>query len=218
MSSGMSANLQIRPYRGTGTHIRHATCRDRRSGRAGGRRGCCPRTCGWICFLWSCRTDPPSCCWWKPEQAIADKFKPPHRGKYRFAFVVFLHRERERGKAHLSYTPLEHFADVCRLRQEFHVGDSSQVHGGVDVEALGFSWGRLPLHWALVHPQVAGPLVSLSHDSVPLAQSDGLWTAKDGLAWKPKKQTQRFNLYLFCSSLSVNLSLSYTRYYLKHIQ
>ena len=150
-------------------------------------------------------------------QTSLSKFKP-HRGKYRFAFVVFLQRERERGKAHLSYTPLEHFADVCRLRQEFHVGDSSQVHGGVDVEALGFSWGRLPLHWALVHPQVAGPLVSLSHDSVPLAQSDGLWTAKDGLAWKPKKQTQRFNLYLFCSSLSVNLSLSYTRYYLKHIQ
>lgn len=116
---------------------------------------------------------------------------------------MFLSREREIERAHLSDTSLKHFADVCGLRQEFHVGDASQVHGGVDVEALGFSWRRLPLHWALVHPQVAGPLVSLSHDSVPLAQSDGLWTAKDGLAWKPKKQTQKFKIYTFFATLSV---------------
>lgn len=84
--------------------------------------------------------------------------------------------------SHLSYTSLKQFADIGGLRQDVHVGDTSQVHVGVDIEALGFSWGCLPLHWALVHLQVTGPLVPLGHNSVPLAQRDWLWTEKDCLA------------------------------------
>lgn len=72
-------------------------------------------------------------------------------------------------RSHLSYTSLKHFGDVGRLRQDVHVGDSSQVHGGVDIEALGFSWRHLPLHWALVDFKVASSLVPLGHNSVPLA-------------------------------------------------
>lgn len=72
-------------------------------------------------------------------------------------------------RSHLSYTSMKHSADVGRLRQDGHVGDSSQVHGGVDIEALGFSWRHFPLHWALVHFKVAGSLVPLGHNSVPLA-------------------------------------------------
>lgn len=85
-------------------------------------------------------------------------------------------------KSHLSYAALKQFADIGGLRQDVHVGDSSQVHGGVDIEALGFPWRRLPLHWALVYLQVAGSLVTLGHNRVPLAQRDRLWTEKDCLA------------------------------------
>lgn len=93
-------------------------------------------------------------------------------------YISFFSTER----AHLSYTSLKQLADIGGRRQDVHVGDSSQVHGGVDIEALGFSWRRLSLHWTLIDLQVAGPLVSLGHDSVPLAQRDWLWTEKDRLA------------------------------------
>lgn len=108
----------------------------------------------------------------------ADKFKLRHTEKYSQTFVLFTFFERP----HLSYTSLKHFADIGGLRQDVHVGDSSQVHVGVDIETLGFSWRRLPLHRALVDPQVAGLLVSLGHYPVPLAQRDWLRTEKDGLA------------------------------------
>lgn len=97
-----------------------------------------------------------------------------------FCFISFISTER----SHLSYTSLEHFADIGRLRQDVHVGDSAQVHGSVDIEALGFSWRCLPFHWALVDPQVAGPLIPFGHNSVPLTQRDWLLTQKDCLAWK----------------------------------
>lgn len=86
------------------------------------------------------------------------------------------------GRSHLPNTALEHFADVGRFGQDVHAGDASQVHGGVDIEALGFSRGSPPLHRTLVHLQVAVLHVPLGHDSVPLAQRDRLWAEKDCLA------------------------------------
>lgn len=87
-------------------------------------------------------------------------------------------------KPHLSDTALIHFADIGWLRQHVHVWDSSQVHVAVDVETLCFSWRRLPLHRAFVHPQVPGLLDTLGHNSVPLAQRNWLLTEKNSLAWK----------------------------------
>lgn len=83
--------------------------------------------------------------------------------------------------SYLSNTSLEQFADIGRLGKDVHVGDTSEVHVGVDIEALGFSWGGLPFHWALVHPQVTGLLVPFSYNSVPLAQRHWLGAEKDCL-------------------------------------
>lgn len=54
------------------------------------------------------------------------------------------------GRTHLSDTALKHSADVGGLRKDVHAGDSSQVHGSVDIQALCFSWRRLLLQRALV--------------------------------------------------------------------
>lgn len=85
-------------------------------------------------------------------------------------------------RSHLAHAALEHFTDVSRFGQDVHVWDAAQVHGGVDVEALGLAGRGLPLHWAMIDPQVTGLLVPLCHHSVPLAQRHGLRTDQDGLA------------------------------------
>lgn len=85
-------------------------------------------------------------------------------------------------RPHLSHAALKHLTDVGRFGQDVHVWDAAQVHGCVDVEALGLPWGSLSLHWAVINPQVTGLLVPLSYKSVPLAQRDGLGTEEDRLA------------------------------------
>lgn len=44
----LRTNLEIHPYRGTGTHTQHLTCIRPHSGRAGGHMDCCPHICQWI--------------------------------------------------------------------------------------------------------------------------------------------------------------------------
>lgn len=84
--------------------------------------------------------------------------------------------------SHLSHTALEHLADISRFGQDVHVWDTAQVHGCVDIEALGLPWGSHSLHWAVINPQVTGLLVPLGYNSVPLAQRDRLGTEEDRLA------------------------------------
>ena len=107
----------------------------------------------------------------------------------RGTFSIKTHHNRSTPLSHLSDAALEQLADVGGLGQDARVPHPSQVHGGVDVQALGLARGRLLLHGALVHPQVALPHVPLGHHAVPLAQGDRLRAAEDGLAWRDGEHT-----------------------------
>lgn len=54
-------------------------------------------------------------------------------------------------RSHLSHAALKHSTDVGRFGQDVHVWNAAQVHGCVDVEALGLAWRGLSLHWAMIN-------------------------------------------------------------------
>ncbi len=85
------------------------------------------------------------------------------------------------GHSHLSYASIKQHANIGRFGQDVHAGHSSQIHGCVDVKALGLARRRSCNFSCMVHLQGAVLINPLRHHAMPLTQRHGLLTAQNSL-------------------------------------
>ncbi len=88
------------------------------------------------------------------------------------------------GHSHLSYASIKQHANIGRFGQDVHAGHSSQIHGCVDIKALGLAWRGSCDFSCMVHLQGAVLIDPLRHHAMPLTQRHGLLTAQNSLTWE----------------------------------